>query len=106
MKKISILLLVIIGFISNVNATNIGGESYLGGGVREEVSPCHAYVIDMWFTGFSPKIIDGRGILAQRENAREFGFTVDDLLYISMMSILDDGLAYKEALRICGLYGK
>ena len=106
MKISFILSLVIFGFISNVNATNLGGESYLGGGVREEVSPCHAYVIDEWFTGFGPKIIDGRGILAQRDNAGEFGFTVDDLLYISIMSILDDGLAYKEALRICGLYGK
>ena len=106
MKRLFILLLVIFGFITNVNAISIGGASYLGGGVREEVSPCHAYVIDKWFSGFGANITDGRGILAQRKNAREFGFTVDDLLYISMMSILDDGLAYKEALRICGLYDK
>ena len=104
MKKSFIFLLLIFGMITNVNASQIGGESLLGSGVREEVSPCHAFVIETWFSGMAYGITDGRGVMAQRKNASKFGFTVDDLLYISMMTIMDHGLAYKEALRICGLY--
>ena len=106
MKNSIAVLLIILGMIGNVNATNIGGAGYLSGDVRDEISPCHEYVIDTWFTGNVVSIIDGRGIMAERKEAGKLGFTVDDLLYISMLKIMDSALAYKEALHICGLHDK